>query len=94
MKVKDTLKIDQIFYTLDRKIENFLGEKLATKYRGGASIRIIQNSFPSWQYTGIAPFDDVLDWCEEILGDNFVWNYETIYFKRESDRTMFMLRWA
>ena len=44
MKVKDTLRVDKIFQTLDRKIINFLGEKLAEKYRGGAAARIIHNS--------------------------------------------------
>lgn len=94
MKVKDTLRVDKIFQTLDRKIINFLGEKLAEKYRGGAAARIIHNSFPGWQYTGVAPFDDILDWCEQQFGDNFVWNYETIYFRHERDRTAFLLRWA
>ena len=94
MTVKDTLRADKIFQTLDRKIINFLGETLSEKYRGGAAARIIHNSFPGWQYTGVAPFDDILDWCEQHFGDNFVWNYETIYFRHERDRTAFLLRWA
>ena len=88
------MKVDKIFYTLHRKIDNFLGDR-ATARRGGSAIPdIINGQFPSWQYNGVADFDDVLDWCEATLGDNFVWSYETIYFKYEQDRTAFMLRWA
>lgn len=96
MKVKDTLRIDKIFYTLPHKIENFLGKGESKQYglAPHGVQKITNGQFPSWQYNGAAPFDDVLDWCEEAFGDNFVWNYETIYFKHEQDKTVFLLKWT
>lgn len=94
MKVKDSLKIDKIFYTLDHKILNFIYDR-KVRYTGTwEAIQYIKKNFPYWQYNGVAPFDDVLDWCEEHLGNDWIWNFETIYFKHERDRTAFMLRWA
>lgn len=94
MKVKDTLRVDKIFYTFDQKMLNFMYDQ-KVRYTGTwESIQYIKKNFPSWQYNGVAPFDDVLDWCEEHFGNDFVWNFETIYFKHDRDRTAFMLRWA
>ena len=93
MKIQNYNRVDKVFNTLGHKIDNFLGAG-ENRRRGGSAIIEITKNFPSWQYNGAAPFDDVLDWCEETLGDNFVWSYETIFFKHEKDRTAFMLRWA
>lgn len=50
--------------------------------------------FPKWQWTGVTEFGIVLEWCEEQFGDDFIWNFETVYFKYERDYTVFALRWA
>lgn len=95
MKVKDTLKSDVFYTTLNDKLMNFVG---AGRCLGGwarwESKEFIKKTFPSWQYTGVAPFVEVMVWCEEHLGNNWIWEWETIYFKHEKDRTAFLLRWS
>ena len=94
MKVRDTMLIDKIFYTLDQKILNFMYDQ-KVRYTGTwESIQYIKKNFPNWQYTGVAPFDDVLDWCERTFGNDFLWNHETIYFKTDQDKMLFALRWS
>jgi hypothetical protein len=87
MKIRD---VDKIFYTLPDKMENFTGQRVDNS----GSQSYIRRNFPNWQYNGADEFDNILIWCEQHLGNNFVWNWETIYFKTEQDRTVFLLRWA
>jgi hypothetical protein len=94
MKVKDTLRVDKIFYSLEYKMLNFLCDHKSRPYGTWEKIQYIKKNFPSWQYTGVAPFDDILEWCEEHFGNDWIWNYETIYFKTEPDRLVFALRWS
>lgn len=82
--------VNKIFYTLPDKMENFTGSRMDNN----DNMHYIRHNFPSWQYNGIVEFDYVLIWCEQYLGNNFVWNWETIYFKTEADKTVFLLRWA
>lgn len=95
MKVRDTLTFDQLHTTLNDKLINFVG---ASRCLGGwarhESLQFVKKTFPSWQYTGAAPFEEIAVWCEEHFGNNWIWNWETIYFKTEQERTMFVLRWA
>lgn len=93
MKVKDTLKIDLVYLTLKDKLMNFIqgqhryvGEEFATTF--------IKKTFPSWQYNGSASFQDIMMWCEEHFGNDWIWNFETIYFKYEKDKLFFLLRWS
>ena len=93
MKVRDTLKIDLIYATRQDKLLNFIHSRV--RYTdSNVAVRYIKDRFPSWQYNGVAPFGDVLLWCEHYFGNDWIWNFETIYFKHERDRTAFMLRWA
>jgi hypothetical protein len=48
-----------------------------------------------WQYNGVVPFDDIIDWCREHF-TRVHWSYlnETIFFANEKDYTFFLLRWA
>ena len=93
MKVKDTLNIDLVHSTLPQKLLNFLhGE---TRYSSDwEAIQFVKKNFPQWQYNGVDKFDNVLMWCQKHLGDNFIWNWEIIYFKTEKDKLVFLLRWA
>jgi hypothetical protein len=52
--------------------------------------------FPySWQYNGVALWQDVWDWCvDHISLDDFETNWETIYFKNKNDYTFFLLKWT
>lgn len=48
----------------------------------------------TWQYTGVAPFTDLVAWCSEFLPSG-AWHYswETFYFHEEKYFTMFLLKW-
>lgn len=93
MKVKDTLKIDLIHTTLQDKLINFIHGRHRYVSEWDATAYVKKN-FPNWQYNGVAPFDDVAVWCEEHFGNDWIWNFETIYFKREADKTLFALKWS
>ncbi len=90
MKVRDTLSIDKIWYTLPDKMENFTGQRVDD----ADERRFIRKNFSQWQFNGLDKFDEILIWCEQHLGNNFIWDWETIYFKTEKDRAFFLLRWA
>ena len=93
MKVKDTLGVDLIYSTLDSKLLNFIRGRC--RYVGAWEAKqYIKKEFPSWQYNGAAPFEELLDWCEQHFGDDWIWNFETIYFKHEKDLVFFKLRWS
>lgn len=93
MKVKDTLTMDLLHATLQDKLINFVSGRYRITTDSWSVIRWIKGNFPSWQYNGAAPFEEVLMWCEEHFGNDWIWNYETIYFKYDRDRTAFLLRW-
>lgn len=80
----------EIFNTLYTKIQNFLPDVCDGRSLN-MNITYIKNHFPSYQYTGKTDFNDVLRWCQTHLGNNWVWNYETIYFKTEEDKMFFIL---
>ncbi len=90
MKVRDTLSIDKLWYTLPDKMENFTGRRVDD----ADERRFIRKNFGQWQFNGLDEFDNILIWCEQHLGNNFIWDWETIYFKTEQDRAFFLLRWA
>ena len=93
MKVRDTLKIDLVYATLEDKVKNFVHDREAANNVWAITL-YVKGNYPSWQYNGATNFDDVAIWCEEHFGNDWIWNFETIYFKTEQIRTAFMLRWA
>jgi hypothetical protein len=55
----------------------------------------------SWQYNGVAPWDDIIGWCMDNLyhGGHYEPNWysnwhETIYFRDPKEYTLFLLKWA
>lgn len=38
--------------------------------------------------------EEILVWCETNFGNNWIWNFSTIYFKYEQDRSFFVLKWS
>lgn len=93
MKVKDTLEIDLIYSTLTDKLMNFIHEE--HRYVGSfEATDFIKKTYSCWHYTGMTSFQEIMKWCEQHFGNNWIWNYETIYFKHEKDRTLFALRWS
>lgn len=95
MKVKDTLEIDKVYSTLKDKLMNFIHGNC--RYTGSwQATEYIKTNFPSWYYddSNATPFEEVMLWCEEAFGNDWIWNWHTIYFKHEQDKTLFMLRWA
>ena len=87
----DNITMDSVYNSIPRKCENFtpgsfLNIDTVAKIRSG--------NFPQWQYNGVAEFTQIVLWCEKNLGDNFIWNFETFYFKQEKHKTLFLLKWA
>ena len=55
----------------------------------------------SWQYNGVAPWLDIINWCMDNLyhGGHYEPNWytnhhETIYFKDKKEYAWFLLRWS
>jgi hypothetical protein len=49
----------------------------------------------AWQYNGVAPFMEIVKWCEDNFGINpFTHKHETIYFANRNDYAYFILRWG
>lgn len=47
-----------------------------------------------WQYNGVAPWDDIVQWCYHNL-EEWSTNYsETIVFFTDKDYSHFCLRWS
>lgn len=93
MKVKDTLIIDLVYASLREKAREFALEEYKDRPLSNANINYIKQTYPNWQYNGAGPFEDVMLWCEEHLGNDWIWNFETIYFKTKDDKAFFSLRW-
>jgi hypothetical protein len=95
MQVKDQITVGDVHRTIVRKLDNFVPRKyttlLATPY---GRTTYVKANFSSWQYNGCAEFEAILLWCEKTFGDDWIWNFETIYFKYDKDRTVFLMRWA
>jgi hypothetical protein len=94
MKVKDTLTIDLVRASLREKAREFAPAALWEKPASNANISYIKQTYPNWQYNGVDSFQNVMLWCEEHLGNNWIWNMETIYFKTEQHKLLFLLRWS
>ena len=47
-----------------------------------------------WQYNGVAPWDEIVNWCSSnITGHSYI-KFETIWFSREQDYAWFLIRWS
>lgn len=95
MKVKNTLLLDLIHNTRPAKVRNFVPvlENDLT-YGGKESWSYIRLHYPSWQYNGIDAFDNILIWCERHFENDYIWNFEHIYFKTKEEQLIFTLRWG
>lgn len=80
------------FANMRNKLKSFVPE--AETHQGAITVIKHSGQFPSWQWTGVAEFGVILEWCEEHFQDDFIWNFETLYFKHERDLSAFLLRWA
>lgn len=94
MKLKDTLTVDLIYSSIRDRVKEFVSETPYMYTNAASGARIIREYFPSYQYTGKGQFEDVMLWCEEHFGRDWIWSMETFYFKYERDRTAFLLRWG
>lgn len=92
MKVRNTPGMDLLFSTLPDKLLNFAHgrQRFTSQWE---AIMLIKATFPKVSYTGSEPFNDICAWCEQQFGNDWLWNWTTIYFKHERDRTLFLLRW-
>jgi hypothetical protein len=59
-----------------------------------ARFRYIRATYPSWQYNGCAKFNVITDWCHLTLGDDCIWDSDTIYFRTAEGLLFFKLRWS
>lgn len=48
----------------------------------------------TWQYNGVAPWDEITLWCKEHITNEWTARFETIFFYTEQDYTLFLLRWG
>ena len=49
----------------------------------------------TWQYNGIAPFREIIEWCAAAMPGCWHTNgHETLYFKDDTAYTVFLLRWS
>ena len=94
MKVKDTVTVDSIYLTIRARLREFLATTDYFYTNDSEAVRIITRDFPSWQYTGAAEFEEIMVWCEEHFKRDWLWRFETIYFKHERDKALFLLKWA
>jgi hypothetical protein len=94
MMVKDTLQIDSIRSTLRQRLREFVAETPCLYVNDADAVNALCHYFSYWQYNGAAPFDEIMLWCEEHFGRDWIWRFETIFFKHERDRTVFLLKWA
>ena len=92
MKVQDRSKLDSMYSSMYSKMHNMSPN--FNKDSPWESVQWIRSNYPSWQYNGVEEFEDIMLWCEEHFGDWWVWSNETIYFWKEADRTMFLLKWS
>lgn len=93
MKVKNTLSVDLVHSTLRSKLLNFIDGRV--RYTGVYDAqRYVRQNFPSVQYNGKGQFKDVLVWCEEHFENDWLWEWETFYFKTEHNKSFFLLRWS
>jgi hypothetical protein len=47
-----------------------------------------------WQYNGVAPWTDIVEWCWAQFGaENVLASWDLIIFNHEKDYTLFLLRW-
>ena len=90
MKARDTLSIDKVWYTIPDKMENFTGERIDE----ADARQYIRTNFPSWQFNGVDVFNNMIIWCEETFGNDFIWDWDTFYFKEEKHKVFFLLRWT
>lgn len=87
----DNITMARVYNSIPRKCENFTPGQFSD-YRSVSMIK--SGNFPQWQYNGVAEFTQIVLWCEQNLGDNFIWNFETFYFKQEKHKILFLLKWA
>ncbi len=94
MKVRNTLVYDLLFQTRAAKAANLVPGINPSRYDVHDALRYIVATYPSRQYNGVAQFPDILTWCEQQFGNDYYWNFETIYFKSINEKALFLLRWA
>jgi len=95
MQITDQIKISDVHRSIVKKVNNFVpnSRELGMDDTWSRTTHI-KNNFVSWQYTGSGSWEEILLWCEKTFGDDWIWNFETIYFKYDKDRTVFLMRWA
>lgn len=86
-------KVNAIYdNTMISKMENLLGCKIKNREFNIAMNQIKKTCFSN-EYAGKESWKEVVLWCEDSFGNNYIWSWNTFYFKNESDLSCFLLRW-
>lgn len=83
------MTISEIRDSLNSKIANLTGNQFTSL---GEATKFIERNFSSCIYTGDTVFDHVITECDRVIGNNYIWQFNTFYFKHEKDRTWFILK--
>lgn len=81
----------KIYVTLRDKIYNLTDGDYSDPTH--TAISCIRNVCYQYQYTGTAQKNELIFWCEENFGNDWIWNWNFFYFKHERDLLYFLLRW-
>ena len=75
--------------SMEKKYRNFAGIEFNYSH---SQMHLVQH-YPNVVIKGNVGTNEVRNWCEEMFGDDWIYNYNTFYFKREEDATLFALKW-
>lgn len=87
---------EDIFWTLPKKLKTITQDRTHCAGRDDAVwwIKCNCDSVTVNASNQSALFSEMIVWCDDTFGDNYAWNFNTIYFKHPRDKMLFNLRWS
>ena len=82
---------DGVFYTLPDKIKNLTNGDY--EFSSFDSVACIKKNCYKHQYRGLVAIAELINWCEQNFGNDWVWNWDVFYFKNQQDLLYFVLKW-
>ena len=89
-------EMDLIYNSLIKKFENLTGEKYDARRWADLS-KVRKNCTVvdlSEKELTKALNVEIRRWCNRNFGDNWIWDWDTFYFKNPEDAVLFALRWS
>lgn len=96
-RTPEDIEFERIFWTLEAKVHNMTRDVIPSPFGPKTASDWVRDNCASITVDVPHPsslFKDMVIWCEQTLGNNFAWNFNTIYFKNPKDRTLFTLRFS